>query len=217
MRGTSHQASSLLVASIAAFEFRPTLQVGAAFAVGLVAAAKGPDQLEFRQTLNGLRRILRPFKPRQVRNQPGVFTKPSWTRRGWDRVVLPHGPSEAFIERLFIPHRRVTHWLVTGLVFAGLAWLLTAMIAETREVARYVAAGVLFGWWLHPVLDAVNEAPVQFVPGVWTHLLPKPLRFRSCGAVDTLLCGVMLIAAMYFALRLAPPDWQAQAREATSR
>lgn len=215
MRGTSHQLASAALGMYAAYRFHPSLEVGAAFTGGMVAAAKGPDQLEFRQTLNGLRALLRPFKPRPVRNHPGEFTKASMARRGWDRFyVLPHGPSELFVERLFIRHRGPTHWLVpTALIVAGLAWLLAAMVVQTRPVAGFVAVGVLAGYVLHPLLDAFNLAWVEFAPGVrvWA---PRWLRVRSGGFADSVFAAGCLFVVVYCAVKLAPADWQDRAREA---
>lgn len=197
-----------------AYALHPSLEVGAAVVGGMVAAARGPDQLEFRATLNALRRILRPFKPRKVYNQPGVLTRPSMVRRGWDRVVLPHGPSETFVERLFIPHRGPTHWMMpTGLVVAGLAWFLAAMIVQTRPVATFIALGILFGYCLHPLLDAFNHLPVQWFPRV-TVWAPRFLRVKSGGFVDALLIGACLFVTVYLAVKMAPADWQERARDA---
>jgi membrane-bound metal-dependent hydrolase YbcI (DUF457 family) len=135
-------------------------------------------------------------------------------RRGWDRFVLPHGPSETVVERLYIRHRGPTHWLVpTALVVAGVAWLLAAMIVQTQPVAEFVAVGVLFGYCLHPLIDLFNDWAVELAPGVkWC--MPAPLRFRAGGFMEGVLTLGCTFVVVYLAVKLAPPDWQARAMEA---
>lgn len=214
MRGTSHQASSLLLASWMAFEFHPTLQVGLAFSGGLVLAARGPDQLEFKQMLDRVRRRKIARLARRLGKPPAEVTEVEKVQAG--------------IMRWHIRHRGPTHWLVpTGVLVALLAGLLAGLFVETREVAPFFAFGVLAGYWLHPLLDLLNRRPVQLLPGVWVGpVLPEwtfsrhwpliggrrvSLRVESCGAVDTVLCALMLVATVYFVLRLAPQDWEATA------
>jgi hypothetical protein len=196
-----------------AYCFHLSLEIGAAVTGGMVAAAKCPDQLEFRNALNAVRRRKTKRLARRLDKNPEDVTREEKEQAG--------------IMRWHIPHRKQTHWLPTGLLVALLAGLLAGMIVQTRPLAGWIMLGVLLGYWLHPLLDAFNEKPVQLVPGHWTLFLPPDvtfklgpwhptfgLRIKSCGFVDSVFATLCLGVSVYLAVKLAPADWQARARGA---
>lgn len=201
MNGTGHQAANAAAGMGLVYWQRPSLSVGAALVGGMVVAARGPDQLEFRRILNGVRRRK---------------TKRLARRLGKDPLAVTLEEREAAgIMRWCIPHRKQTHWLPTGLAVSLVAGLIAGSVVQTKPVAAWIGVGVMLGYWLHPVLDALTERPVQFVPGVWTHLTPEPLRFKAGGFVEGVLTLAFVFVSVYLAVRLAPADWHERAMEAT--
>lgn len=214
MNGTGHQAANAAAGMGLVYWQRPSLSVGAALVGGMVAAARGPDQLEFRRILNGVRRHKTKRLARRLDKDP--------------LEVTPNEKVQAGIMRWHITHRGPTHWLTTGLGVALLAGLLAGSVVQTKPVAAWVGVGVMFGYWLHSVVDALTEKPVQLVPGHWTHLLPPDrtvkiwkwkrdlgLRFKAGGFVEGVLTLACVFVSVYLAVRLAPADWHERAMEAT--
>lgn len=201
MNGTGHQAANAAAGMGLVYWQRPSLSVGAALVGGMVVAARGPDQLEFRRILNGVRRRK---------------TKRLARRLGKDALAVTLEEREAAgIMRWCIPHRKQTHWLATGLGVALLAGVLAGSVVQTKPVATWVGVGVMLGYWLHALVDALTVHPVQFVPGYWTHLTPKRLRFRAGGFVEGVLTLAFVFVSVYLAVRLAPADWSERAAEVT--
>lgn len=200
VNGTGHQAANAAAGMGLVYWQRPTAAVGAALVGGMVAAARGPDQLEFRRILNGVRRRKTARLAKQLGKDPLKVTQEEREAAG--------------IMRWHIRHRGPTHWLVTGLAVALLAGLLAGMVVQTQPVAGWIAVGVMLGYWLHAVGDALTELPVQFMPGVWTHLSPAPLRFKAGGFVEGVLTLACTFVVVYLAVKLAPADWQERAVEA---
>jgi membrane-bound metal-dependent hydrolase YbcI (DUF457 family) len=192
VRGTSHQLASAALGMSAAYAFHPSLEIGAAVTGGMVAAAKGPDQLELRNLLDGVRAR----KTRRLERQLGR---------------TPTEAERAGIMRWHIRHRGPTHWLRTGILVAGLAWLCSSVIVQTRPLASYIALGVLAGYWSHTLLDMFNLRPVELEKGVEAQS-PRPFRCRSGGFVDSVFATVCLGVSVYLAVKLAPTGWQARAR-----
>lgn len=98
-----------------------------------------------------------------------------------------------------LPHRGVTHWLLTGLLLAGAVRALTA----GGSAANWLWPVFLAGYLSHLLADSLTRAGAPLLAPVVTgpvRLLPRALCVRTGSRAETGLVRAMLLgAAVWFA------------------